>query len=107
MITKYLAAILLFTSMVWAQTPASHQVSMKWNASTTPGVRYRVYRSQKNGGPYKVIKGSVGVTSYKDTTVVPGTYYYVTTAFYYPKCVNKYGSPCESIDSNQITAVVP
>jgi fibronectin type 3 domain-containing protein len=54
-----------------------------------------------NGGPYTLINTSlVTGVSYTDTAVQSGvTYFYVTTA------VDSSG--VESLDSNQVTAVIP
>ena len=82
-------------------TSAQHSVGLNWNASTTPGVGYLVYRSETSGGPFSPLFGtSTDSLSYQDTTVSAGTtYYYVVTAVD-PSCA-------QSVYSNQVTAVVP
>lgn len=81
--------------------PATHSVTLDWNASTSSVSGYNVYRSTTNGSGYKKVNGGlVGSTSYTDTTVQNGTtYYYVTTAVD--------GSGNESSYSNQATAAIP
>ena len=82
-------------------TSAQHSVRLNWNASTTPGVGYLVYRSETSGGPFSPLFGTTTDSlSYQDTTVSAGTtYYYVVTA------VDPSGA--QSVYSNQVTAVVP
>jgi fibronectin type 3 domain-containing protein len=61
---------------------------------------YNLYRGTVSGGPYTRLNSTLNTTmSATDTTVVAGTYYYVTTA------VNAAGT--ESAYSNQVQAVVP
>lgn len=83
-------------------TSSSHTVTLRWNASTSPGVAgYNVYRSTTSGGSYNKINSSIVTgTTYTDSTVQSGkTYYYVTTA------VNT--GNVESGYSNQAAAAVP
>jgi hypothetical protein len=81
-----------------AGTP--HSVSLSWNASTTAGVVYNVYRGSTSGGPYSVVASGVTSTSFVDHAVNGGaTYYYMTTA------VSSNG--LESVHSNEVSAVVP
>src|SRR5882672_318851 len=79
----------------------AHSAALSWTASTSTVSGYNVYRGTVNGGPYTLINLSlVTGLSYTDTTVVSGvTYYYVTTA------VDSTGA--QSVDSNQVTAVIP
>jgi fibronectin type 3 domain-containing protein len=62
---------------------------------------YNVYRGTQAGGPYSVItSGPDASTSYTDNAVQAGqTYYYVVTAVD--------GSGNESVNSNQVQAVIP
>ena len=87
----------------WTVTPpsAGHQVTLNWNASTTPSVTYNVYRGRVSGGPYSQINPSaVTALSYVDTSVAAGqAYYYVVTAV---SSIN-----VESGYSNQSMATIP
>jgi hypothetical protein len=84
-----------------ATAQQAHSAALSWTASTSTVSGYNVYRGTVNGGPYTLINLSlVTGPSYTDTTVQSGvTYYYVTTA------VDSSG--VESVDSNQVTAVIP
>jgi fibronectin type 3 domain-containing protein len=79
----------------------AHSAALSWTASTSTVSGYNVYRGTVSGGPYTLINPSlVTGLSYTDTTVQNGlTYYYVTTA------VDSSG--VQSVDSNQVTAVIP
>jgi len=59
-----------------------HYVTLGWVASTTPSVTYNVYRTTTSGSYSPTpIASALGLTTYTDTTVLPGaTYYYVVTA---------------------------
>jgi Abnormal spindle-like microcephaly-assoc'd, ASPM-SPD-2-Hydin len=80
---------------------ASHSVSLAWQASTSAVVGYNVYRGTQSGGPYQTVNSSlVPATDYTDSSVAAGaTYYYVLTS------VDSEG--LESVQSNQVTAVIP
>lgn len=81
--------------------PASHTVQLNWNASASPVIGYRIYRSEVSGGSYAPLNGTViNSLSYDDTTVSLGTTYY-----YVVKAVDTAGN--ESVPSNQATAVIP
>jgi Abnormal spindle-like microcephaly-assoc'd, ASPM-SPD-2-Hydin len=84
-----------------ATSSAQHAVKLNWNASSTPGVGYIVYRSENSGGPFSPLFGtSTENLTYQDSTVASGsTYYYVVTS------VDTAGT--ESIYSNQVTAAIP
>jgi fibronectin type 3 domain-containing protein len=84
-----------------ATAQQAHSAALSWTASTSSVSGYNVYRATVNGGPYTLINPSlVSGLSYTDTNVQSGvTYYYVTTA------VDSSG--VESVDSNQVTAVIP
>ncbi|HEY6764670.1 MAG TPA: choice-of-anchor D domain-containing protein [Candidatus Sulfotelmatobacter sp.] len=77
------------------------EVTLSWVASTSQHVKgYNVYRStSKKGGQTKINSTLDNATTYNDTTVAHGTYYYSTTA------VNSSGQ--ESAPSEQVEAVVP
>ncbi len=81
--------------------PATHSVSLTWNASTSTVSGYNVYRSTTSGTGYSRINGSLLTTlNYTDSTLTSGTtYYYVTTA------VDANGN--ESADSNEAQAIIP
>lgn len=83
-------------------TQGGHQVTLKCNASTTPGVRYNVYRSE-TAGQYTnsaINPGLLSQTMYVDVNVESGhTYFYVTPA--------RDGQGHESVNSNEAKAVIP
>jgi hypothetical protein len=82
-------------------TAVTHTSTLRWNASTTAGVGYNVYRASTSGGPYaKLTSAPVSALTYVDSSVLAGqTYFYVTTAID--------GSGNESVNSNQVTATIP
>src|SRR6266436_3330723 len=79
----------------------AHSAALSWTASTSTVSGYNVYRGTVNGGPYTLINLSlVTGPNYTDATAQSGaTYYYVTTA------VDNGG--VQSLNSNQVTAVIP
>jgi fibronectin type 3 domain-containing protein len=80
----------------------SHSVDLSWNASSTPGVTYAVFRSTQSGGqnPQSPLASNLTGTTFTDTTVQSGqTYFYVIAA------VDSTGT--ESPFSNEATAQVP
>ena len=82
-------AVLVLGLLFWptaAQTV--HQIVLTWNASTTTGVNYNVYRGTVTGGPYTKITGSpVTALTYADTNGTGGTkYFYVVTAICMASC---------------------
>lgn len=68
---------------VEANTPGKHTVSLTWIASTTSSVTYNLYRGTSagvcNGTPTPYATG-ITTTSYLDTNVQAGTYYYNVSA---------------------------
>ena len=84
-----------------ATPQVAHSAALSWTASTSTVSGYNVYRGTVNGGPYTLINPSLLTgLSYTDTNVQSGaTYYYVTTA------VDNGG--VQSLNSNQVTAVIP
>ena len=80
--------------------PVQHSVDLSWNASTSSVQGYYVYRGTQNGGPYAKISPLDGTLTYTDTNVAGGqTDYYVVTAL---------GTDnVESMDSNQVVALIP
>src|SRR6185312_14739726 len=76
----------------------SHNVTLSWNASSSPVSGYNVYRGRASGGPYTKINPSLETaTVYTDSTVKGATtYYYVATSVD--------SSSDESAFSNQTTA---
>ena len=81
------------------RTGPQHTVTLKWNASTTAGVRYNVYRRGLSG-TVKVNPSPLTETICFDSAVQPGqTYYYVA------KAVNANGT--ESIASNEVRVTIP
>jgi Abnormal spindle-like microcephaly-assoc'd, ASPM-SPD-2-Hydin len=85
---------------VAAPTNSTENVALLWNASTSKGVTgYYVYRSTKSGGPYSQLNSSpTSSTSYTDSGVAAGTYFYVVAAV---------DSGETSSYSNQVTVTVP
>ena len=78
-----------------------HTVTLRWNASTTPNVRYTIYRGQQAGlHPDKLNLIPTDKLSYTDTTADNGNEYY-----YVVRAVNSAGR--ESVDSNEIRVKVP
>ena len=79
----------------------THSVGLSWLASTSTVAGYFVYRGTASGGPYTRLNAStVALTSYADSSVQSATtYYYVTTA------VDSSGA--ESVNSNEVAAVIP
>ena len=70
----------LLLSLVLMRHPGGvHYVALHWTASTTPAVRYRVYKSQHTGGPYYRAAGGILATSYSDYAVMQH-HSYSTTA---------------------------
>jgi hypothetical protein len=65
-----LFALLLVPTLVLANTPGKHSVTLSWTASTTPGVTYNLYRGSAagvcSGTPTPYASGIVG-TQYTDT----------------------------------------
>jgi len=84
-----------------ATPQVAHSAVLSWTASTSIVSGYNVYRGTVNGGPYTLINPSLLTgLSYTDTNVQSGaTYYYVTTA------VDNSG--VQSLNSNQVIAVIP
>jgi len=79
-----------------------HEVFLKWNASTSPGVAgYLVSRGERPSGPFiQLTPSPVPATSYTDKTVQSGrTYYYAVQS------VDAAGN--RSAYSNQTVAEVP
>jgi hypothetical protein len=76
-------------------------VDLRWTASSTPNVRYNIYRSTTSGGYTATpLKSLVTGTSDSDSTVASGTtYYYVTRAV---DSNNNLSAP-----SNEISVFVP
>jgi hypothetical protein len=62
--------LLLLTSIVLANTPGQHKVTLSWTASTTSGVTYNLYRGPTtgvcNGTPTPYVTG-ITTNSYADT----------------------------------------
>jgi hypothetical protein len=80
--------------------PPPLSIALGWDASTSGDVvGYYVYRGTQSGGPYeRIVPVPVTTTTYNDSTVTPGTYYYVVTA------VDGHG--VESAYSNQAKATL-
>ena len=52
---------------------------LKWSA-TVGAESYVLLRSNQSGGPYHEIASGISTNTYVDTTVIPGTYFYVVKA---------------------------
>jgi hypothetical protein len=79
---------------------STHDVMLKWGASSSTVAGYNVYRGTVSGGPFTKQSSSVKTTSYTDSSVKAGqTYYYVVTS------ISSTGK--ESSYSNQVKATVP
>ena len=77
-----------------------HQVTVQWDAPSTPVAGYYAYRSTVSGGPYTRISSLDTTTSYIDQAVTGGdTYYYVVTSVD--------SNNVESAYSNEASATVP
>jgi len=60
--------------------PGNHSVSLSWLASTSSNiVAYNVYRATVSTGPFTKI-GNVAGTTFTDSSVQTGTYFYEVTA---------------------------
>lgn len=58
---------------------SSSSVSLAWSAAST-ATSYTVKRATVSGGPYTLIVANLTATTYLDTGLASGTYYYVVTA---------------------------
>jgi fibronectin type 3 domain-containing protein len=84
-----------------ATSTAAHSATLSWTGSTSVVAGYNVYRGTTTGGPYTLVNPSlVSLLTYVDLSVQAGqTYFYVTTAVD--------GSGNESVNSNEVQAVIP
>jgi hypothetical protein len=93
------SADLKYTEIWLAATLAPHTVTLRWKASSTPGVTYSVLRSPTNGSGYTSQVSGLTALTWTDATVQSGaTYYYV---------VNDSLGSTSSAFSNQATATIP
>jgi hypothetical protein len=72
------------------------KVTLSWSALAGAS-SYNIKRSTTKGGPYTTIKSNNISTSYSDSTVVKGTYYYVVSAI---------KSGAETVNSTQVSATI-
>jgi len=67
---KRLLVVLALGGMAFANTPGQHSVTLSWNASTTPGVTYNIYKGTAkgvcNGSPTPYATG-INALQYVDT----------------------------------------
>lgn len=78
----------------------SHSVGLSWTPSTSTVIGYNTYSSSVSGGPYTKLTGTpVAATSYTDSSVQAGTYYFVVTSVD--------SSNVESAYSAEVSALVP
>jgi len=84
-----------------ANAPQKRTVVLRWQASTTPIVRYNVYRGPWSGiYPDKLNNAPIDGTTFTDTTALSGrTYWYVVRA------INNKGEL--SSESNETVVTVP
>lgn len=78
----------------------SHVATLTWVDSTDAGSSYNIYRSTTSGlysSPLNAAPLASGVTTYSDSTITPGTYFYIATAVL---------NGVESVHSNEVKAVV-
>ena len=81
--------------------PATHSVTLNWQAGPSSVEGYNVYRSEVSGGPYQRITSSpVTSPTYTDSTVQSGGHY-----FYVVTSVKKNGE--ESAYSNEVAVIIP
>jgi fibronectin type 3 domain-containing protein len=84
---KFLVALVLLSAgavLLYANTPGRHSVQLTWNASTSSGANYNVYRGAATGvcsGAPTPFASGISNTSFLDTSVQAGTYYYAVSAF--------------------------
>lgn len=68
---KYLFMICLLMGSMWGQS-----IELKWKASTSQNVKYRVYKAVKSTGPFIQIKSGITLLTYTDGNVVTKTTYW-------------------------------
>ena len=104
---KTLLCILCLVASLSAQdrlrvsTRRNHSVTLQWNASTTTGVSYRVYRTQTQNVYSGPLVTGISGTSYIDTSVRGGLHYWYIVRAFDPK-TNQ-----ESTASNEVQALIP
>ena len=80
---RSLLMLSLLSVLAFANTPGKHTVALSWTASPTNGVTYNIYRGSSsgvcNGTPTPYATG-ISTTSYTDTNVSAGTWYYNVSA---------------------------
>ena len=86
-----LAVVLIMSVGTDARAQATRQVELAWDASTSAGVTYNIYRSEVTGGCVgvpqdptciKLNSTPISVLTFTDTGVPIGkSYFYTTTAF--------------------------
>ncbi len=95
---RFLATTLLIFLCRLPAKAQTHFVTVKWDASTSSGVGYHVYRAPSSTGPFTVI-ASVSTLQNTDQGVISGiTYFYEVTSF---------TNATESIPSSIVSATVP
>ena len=81
--------------------PQRRSVALKWQPSTTPNVKYNIYRGPDGGVQRdKLNSAPIEGTTFTDTTVVSGQKYW-----YIVRAVNAKGE--ESFESNVANATIP
>lgn len=95
-----LLAVLIVVTTFGCHAQSAHSVSLSWTAPVDlpSGGVYNVYRGTTSGGPYTKLASAVATTTFTDTGVTPGTYYYVVTSV---------AGGAESGNSNEAKAPVP
>jgi len=89
------------SAAISASEPQTRKVVLRWRVSTTPNVKYNIYRGPLPGNhPNKLNDAPVDGTTFTDTTAASGqTYWYAVRA------VNAKGE--ESHESNEISVTIP
>ena len=77
--------------------PTSHSVSLSWLASSSPNIiAYNIYRATVSTGPFSKV-GNVAGTTFMDTSVQTGTYFYEVTAI---DNTNTESAPTAAVSAN-------
>jgi len=97
-----LAAALLLSFTVWAEPG---EVNLAWDASTTPGVQYRLYAApfilSVTNLPLALVKLDAGTNRTAQlAALAAGTWHFVATSYFVTNNI-------ESVPSNQVTVQVP
>jgi hypothetical protein len=79
---------------------ATHSVLLKWAPTASTVVGYYVHRGTASGGPFTTLNATpVSTTTYTDTTIQSGVYYYAVTSVD--------STQVQSAYSNEVSVTVP